>query len=335
MIWLQFALCAAVIFFAGSKLSLCGEQIAVKGALGKNFVGLVLLAAIASSSQLIAGVSAVTLHDLPDLAVGAYMGSCMFNMLMIGLLDFFSRNRPVSHRVKPGHILSAGFGIVLVSFAAIDILFGKRLPVLTLFHSMDPITFLFIPVYLLAMRLIYRYERSRQKAAATEQTGSHVAHQEQSWARLIFTFSVCAILIVATSSYLPELADQIQKATGWGQSFIGLSFIAITTCMPEIAVSTSAARRASFDVAVASLLGSNLFYMVALAITDFCYLKEPLLRHVSSSNALAAMTAVVSMAIVIIALTYRAEKKPLILAGDAAALIFMYVFANVLLFGAN
>ena len=105
--------------------------------------------------------------------------------------------------------------------------------------------------------------------------------------------------------------------------------------MPEIAVSTSAARRGSFDVAVASLLGSNLFYMVALAITDFCYQKEPLLRHVSSANALAAMTAVVSMAIVIIALTYRAEKKLLFMAGDAAALICVYILANVLLFGQN
>ena len=137
---------------------------------------------------------------------------------------------------------------------------------------------------------------------------------------------------MSASLYLPSLAEHIQKETGWGESFIGLSFIAITTCLPEIAVSTSAAKRGSYDIAVASLLGSNLCYMVILAITDFCYLKEPLLRHVSTTNALAAMTAIVSMAIVIIALTYRAEKKLLFIAGDTIALVFVYLFANVLLF---
>lgn len=335
MVWLEIAICAAIIFFAGGKLSRFGDIIADKSGLSKNWMGLVLLAIIASSSQLIASVSAVTLHDLPDMAVGGLMGSCMFNMLVIGLLDLFSKKLPVSNRVHHGHILSAGFGIVLLGFAAIDMLFGKNLPGLPLMHLMDPITVAFVPVYLLAMRLTLNFEKHRLEEFDHQENQMETQETQQSWFKLIALFVVYGLLILGASCYLPTLAEEVLRQTHWAQGFVGLSFVAVTTCMPEIAVSTSAARRGSFDVAVASLLGSNLCYMVILAITDFCYLKEPLLRHVSSSNSLAALTAIVSMAIVIIALTYRAEKKLLFLAGDAVALVFVYLFANYLLFSAR
>jgi cation:H+ antiporter len=88
-------------------------------------------------------------------------------------------------------------------------------------------------------------------------------------------------------------------------------------------------------MAVANLLGSNLFNVVILAITDFCYVKAPLLRVVSQSNTLIALTAMISMGIVVIGLTYRAEKKWLVLSGDALALLLVYLLANILLFVAH
>ncbi|MBS1998910.1 MAG: hypothetical protein JSS86_21440 [Cyanobacteria bacterium SZAS LIN-2] len=118
-IWMEFALCAAVIMFAGTKLTLHGDVIADKTGLGRNWVGLVLLATITSLPELVTGVSAVTLNDLPDMAVSGTLGSCMFNMLVIAGLDLLSRGRPVSQMVHQGHMLSAGFGIVLVCFAAV------------------------------------------------------------------------------------------------------------------------------------------------------------------------------------------------------------------------
>lgn len=331
-VWIQFAICGALILFAGSRLSQYGELIADKSGFSKNWVGSILLAVIASSSQLVASISAAVFHDLPDMAVGGLMGSCMFNMLVIGLLDLFSRHKPVSKMVHHGQTISAGFAIVLLAFAAIDILFGKNLPAVHVFNLMDPITMAFVPVYLIAMNLSFSFERTRRQVR--EQIGSmpDAGQEKRSWLGLIAPFSIYAVLIFAASSYLPVLAEHIQEQTGWGQSFIGLSFIAITTCLPELAVSVSAATRQSFDIAVGSLLGSNLCYMVILAITDFCYAKGPLLRHVSGLNALAALTAIVSMAIVVIALTYRPGKKFLFIAGDAVGLILVYLLANVLLF---
>jgi cation:H+ antiporter len=86
---------------------------------------------------------------------------------------------------------------------------------------------------------------------------------------------------------------------------------------------------------LANLLGSNLFNIVILTITDFCYQKGPLLRDVSVVNTLPALTAMISMGIVVIGLTYRSEKKFLFLAGDAVGILLVYILANILLLAAH
>ncbi len=333
-IWVQFAICAGIILYAGSQLSRYGDVIAEKTGLGGNWIGLVLLATVTSLPELITGVSAVTLHDLPDMAVSGTLGSCMFNMMVIAALDTLSRNRPVSHRVHQGHMLSAGFGIVLIGFAAIDILFGKHLPILTHLNSIDPISLVYIVVYLTAMKLIYSYESQRVQEFVGEVAES-AKLENGSLARSIIMFVLNSLLIVAAACYLPALGEQIAKMTGWGESFVGSSFIAITTSLPEIAVSVAAARIGCFDMAVANLLGSNLFNVVILAVIDFCYLKGPLLRSVSQINTLTALTAMIAMGITVIGLTYRSEKKFLFLAGDAVAIFFVCLMANILLFAAH
>jgi len=329
-VWLEFTLCAVAIMFAGTKLSFHGDVIAQKTGLGGSWVGLVLLAVVTSLPELITGVSAVTIKDLPEMAVSGTIGSCMFNMLVLAGLDLLSKNRPVSHLIHQGHMLSAGFGIVLISFAAIDILFGKHLPYIKALNSIDPLSIAFVIVYLIAVKLIYAYEKTRVKEFAGEI--AEATAPGGTLRRSIVMFTLYSLLIVAAACYLPDAGEKIALTTGWGQNFIGTSFIAITTSLPEITVSVAAARLGSFDMAVANLLGSNLFNIAILAVIDFCYLKAPLLRSVSDMNALIALATIISMAIVVIGLTYRSETKFAFLASDALAILFVYIMANVLLF---
>ncbi len=333
-IWLLFFACASVILFAGSQLSRYGDVIAERTGLGGNWIGLVLLATVTSLPELITGVSAVTLNDLPDMAVSGTLGSCMFNMMVIASLDLLTKQRPVSNLVHHGHVLSAGFGIVLIGLAAIDIGFNKFLPQVTCLNSIGLISILYVAIYLLAMRLIYAFDR-QQILEFVEEVASQESAAKMSLSRAVIMFSVNALLIVIAACYLPALGEQIAKLTGWGESFVGSSFIAITTSLPEITVSVTAARMGSFDMAVANLLGSNLFNIAILAIIDLCYRKGPLLHAVSPINAIPALTAIICTGIVVIGLTYRSEKKILFLAGDAAAIVLACVLANILLFIAH
>lgn len=333
-VWLQFGLCAAVILYAGYKLSVLGDIIADKTGLGKSWIGLVLLATVTSLPELITGISAVTFNDLPDMAVSGTLGSCMFNILVIAALDLLSKTRPVSYMVHQGHILSAAFGIILLGFATIAIVFGKDIPAIPGLAFIDGFSIVFVIIYLIAMKLVFSYEKQRLQEFVGN-IAEAADSPSPSFPRALFSFTVHALIIVAAACYLPELGEQIAKITGWGESFIGSLFIAITTSLPEITVSVTAARLGSFDMAVANLLGSNLFNVAILAAIDACYVKGPLLRSVGQISTLSALTAMIATAIVVIGLIYRTEKKLLFVAGDAAAIFIVCVLANVFLFFAH
>lgn len=333
-IWIEFAICAGVILYSGSRLSVYGDLIAEKTGLAKGWIGLVLLATVTSLPELITSVSAVTLNNLPSMAVSGTIGSCMFNMMVIALLDVLSKHKPVSNMVQSGHLLSCGFGILLLGLVALEIGFGRHFPILTSLNSIAPTSILFIAVYLIAMRLIFDYEKVRINET-TGELAEGVAGKDTSLTKALVLFAAFSVMIVVAACFLPGLGEQIAKQTGWGESFIGSSLIAITTSLPEITVSVTAARMGSFDMAVANLLGSNLFNVAILAITDLCYLKGPLLQAVDPVNSSTAICSMMALAVVVIGLTYRSEKKFWYLAGDAIAICIIYVIANAILFLAH
>ena len=120
-VWLQFLMCAAVIFFAGTRLSKYGDVIAEKSGLGRTWIGVILMASVTSLPELITGFSSVVVFDLPNIAAGDVLGSCMFNLLILAFLDFQTPGASVSSRAHHGHILTAGFGVILLSIAATGI----------------------------------------------------------------------------------------------------------------------------------------------------------------------------------------------------------------------
>jgi Ca2+/Na+ antiporter len=157
-IWLQFGICAAIITVAGSKLSNYGNLIAEKSGLGDTVVGLVLLATVTSLAELITGISAVTVTDLPDLAVGAVLGSCVFNLALLVILDFLYRGESVYSKAHQGHVLAAGFGIVLIGFTGFSVL-GSSAGILPTLAHIGLYTPVILVTYLPAMRTVFYSER--------------------------------------------------------------------------------------------------------------------------------------------------------------------------------
>ena len=62
----------------------------------------------------------------------------------------------------------------------------------------------------------------------------------------------------------------------------------------------AALRLGALNMAIANLLGSNLFDMLVLAIDDIAFLKGPLLSHVSPVHAVSAFSAVIMTGIVVV-----------------------------------
>jgi cation:H+ antiporter len=318
LLWLQFALLTAVIVCAGYYLSTYGDVIAEKTGMGRTWVGVILMASVTSLPELITGVSSVVVFDLPNIAIGDVFGSCMFNILIIALLDALSGPTPISAKAHQGQVLAAGFGVLLLGIAAIAISAGDRLPAFSWFGIYS---LAFLAIYLIAMRMVFLFEKKRIAELVQERI------EAARYDKALMFYAVNALLVVVAATYLPHLADQIAVATGLGRTFVGTIFVALATSLPELVVSISAVRIDATDLMFGNLLGSNLFNMAILGLDDLLYVKEPLLAHASPAHLATASAAMAMTAIAVIGLTYRVSKKRLWFAWDSWAMLVVYAFA--------
>jgi cation:H+ antiporter len=95
----------------------------------------------------------------------------------------------------------------------------------------------------------------------------------------------------------------------WQQTFVGTLFVAFATSVPEIVVTVSALRLGALDMAIANLLGSNLFDIAIVAIDDIAFLPGPILAQVSPLHAVSALSAIMMSGVVIVGLLYRPPQR--------------------------
>lgn len=299
MVWAKFFICAVLIGFAGPVLTRSGDIIARRTGISRTWVGLLLLATATSLPELFTGISAVTVADAPDIAVGDALGSCVFNLAMLVVLDAMHRDAPMYGRMDQGHILTAGFGVILIGFAGVSLLLGRDGLDFKILH-VGVYTPVILVLYLVAMRSAYVYERSRPVPLAA--TGDD---PDVTLAMAVTRYLAAAAVVVVAGTWLPFVAVEIADVMGWRATFVGTLLVAGATSLPELVVTISALRLGALDMAIANLLGSNLFDVLILAIDDIFYVRGPLLSAVSATHAITAFAAVIMSGIVIVALLYR------------------------------
>lgn len=328
LLWPAFILCTAAIVYAGSKLSRYGDVIAEKTGLGRTWIGVVLMSAVTSLPELVTGIGSVTYADVPDIAVGDVLGSCVFNMLILAILDAVYKPMPISTKAQQGHVLSAGFGILLLSAVTLSLFLQQRVIVL---GWLGIYSLFFVVVYFFAMKIVYQHER-REIARFVKETAAEFQYADISTRSAVLNYIFNAAIVVIAAMFLPKIGEGIATATGLGQSFVGTIFIAISTSLPEVVVSVAAVRMGAVDLAIGNLFGSNIFNIFILGIDDLFFVKGPILSYSNQNHAVPALCAMMMTAIAIIGLTYRAEKKRLIIAWDSLMIVLLYLLNLVLLY---
>jgi len=320
LIWLQFTLCAALIGAAGVRLSRYGDVIAAHTGLSRNWVGLILLATVTSLPELVTGLSAVTVANAPDIAVGDVLGSCVFNLFILALIDAFYRQHSLYALVGTGHLASAGYGVLLLAGVALAVVLSAQGLVPTLGH-VSLASALLMAGYLLAMRTLYLLEQ-RQTAAAEPE-----APPAMTLKTALMGYGVASAVIVGAGIWLPMIGVRLAEVMGWSNSFVGTLFIAFATSVPELATTWGAVRIGAIDMAFGNLLGSNLFDVVILAIDDMAYTQGPIFSGVSTVHAVSALSACIMSGVVIVALAYRpAVRVARVATWAGVALLALYLF---------
>lgn len=145
-----FVLAAMVLMLVVPPLVRATNDIAALTGIGATFIGTTLLSLVTSLPELLAAWAAVRI-GAPELAVGNLFGSSVFNMLGLGISDFFYTPGRLLGAIDPSFVMVALLGVLLTGMAMLGTL--ARLERRLLIIEADAL--LIIVTYLAGMYILF------------------------------------------------------------------------------------------------------------------------------------------------------------------------------------
>jgi len=311
LLWGRFAFLSFVVILAGTVLTRYADAISEKLQLGRVFIGMMFLGFVTSLPEMVITLFSLVEVDRPNMGVGNIYGSCLFNLFMICLVDWLFMRGRIFVRTERGEAVCGLMSIVLVAISLAGLTLGARFGVS---HSrfFDPLginfgitSFLILVVYVVALWVLYRAERTPKEEQAA-------SHNRSGLRRLLLLSGVAALAIVLAGALLTRTCDRIATTYRLGHSFVGTAFLAAISSMPELVCTFAAARLGSVGLAFGNIFGSNLFNIAILGITDAAWRKGLIFaQKTSNEHVVVGLCIVIVTAIYIMAgqMNYRARRR--------------------------
>jgi cation:H+ antiporter len=291
-IWTQFFLCSLAIIVSGTALTRYGDRIAERSGLGRLWVGAVLLSVVTSLPEVVTACSSAWLRK-PDIALQNMIGSNLFNLLVLVMLDMLIRNRAVLAEASPRHRVSALTGaVMMLTVAGASLFFNLAQDQGWTFgvYAHIPIgieSLLLAGIYIWAMNRIFRVGRE-ERASGPDPEKPLTYHQGGMKNSRIYAVFIAVSLVIVAAGWRMTVLGKIISETPLNiagrqvmitDNFVGMILIAVATSLPELVVTISAARIGATDLAVGNILGSNIFNMAILALSDAFFFPGPILLY--------------------------------------------------------
>lgn len=326
---LAFLVAALVLVRAAVTLARAGDEIAERTALGRVFVGTLLLAGATSLPELVTDVTAA-LADAPDLAVGDLLGSSMANMAILAVLDLSYRGR-VWPSVELAHARVAAMAIALTALVAMGIATppGWRIGWVGLDTVAVAVVYVAAVTWFRRAPMVARVGAGLPTVptAGTVVTGDGAAPPvaPPPVGPSITRFVLAAAVVFVSAPVLAVAAKEIADSAGIAETTVGTGMLAVTTSLPELVVSLAAVRIGAHDLAVGNLFGSNAANMAVLVAADIAYVDGPILAAVSPVQLVAATAAILLMALATAAIVSGTETRIGHFEPDAVLVLLAYV----------
>jgi cation:H+ antiporter len=324
LLFLQVIVCIALVIFIGSWLSQSADILAEKTGLGRTWVGTILLAGVTSLPELATGASAIVVFNAPDLAVGGILGSCLFNLLILALLDIFMGPEPLLKNAQISHGLAASLGCIMLGITAAGMMLSQT-GVNFVFANVGLPSVLLLFLYFVSARMIAKFE-TRRRAEILEEEVEAFQYQHITKAQAYRRFVILSVAIVIVSIWLAFLGDQVAQVTGLGESFVGAILLATATSLPEVVASLAAVRLNAVDLAVSNVFGSNITNLAILGFYDLVYRQGNLWSNISQIHSFTSVVAMIMTCVAITGLIYHAvSRSRMYISWDGLTLIILYL----------
>ncbi len=253
---------AWVFALAGFALLFVAGDLVVRGAtclardigVSELLVGLVVIAFGTSSPELVVSMRAV-FAETPDIAVGNVIGSNIANILLV--LGVGAMIHPIAMR----HNVVWRDGVVMLA-ATIFLLWLSRQPGGTITQTAG-----LVLVGGLVLYILYSYFTERRKPEPSPgilNRGKLVQNRPGRLLRhSLYLLAGLAGLLLGANALLYG-AEFIARDAGVSEATIGVTLVAFGTSVPELAAVSIAAMRGHPQLALGSVVGSNIFNILAV-----------------------------------------------------------------------
>jgi cation:H+ antiporter len=267
-------LAAGVILIAGYKLEGWAERISRRTGLGQVFAGMILLAIATSLPEIATSVTAALRGDI-QLAVNNLLGGVIMQTMVLALADIVGGKRALTGRAPSFGLLIQGVGLILLlSVVAVVASLDAHWKDHGWFADVGP--GVIVAVYVAMQFITMRAQRDPRWKPAADKAGSAETEEVEedepktdaqiSLRALLFRFALGSAAIAVGGFLVVVCTEQIAESTGASTSFLGFTLVALTTSLPEVATSFTAARRKRGLAAVSNVFGSNSFDVALLGL---------------------------------------------------------------------
>ena len=258
MIFVIYAIIAAAVTCLSIKAADYVELIDKKTSLSGAFIGGIMLSAVTSLPELFTSLSSTLLLDEPGLCIGNILGSNLFNLTALAvMIVVFSRT--FAH-ADIAHSHQNVLWLLLIAYAAIALnMFGIL--------SMEVCTVSVTSIILVACYAAsVKYLSGEESGEEGDEDTSPLTLKQ-----VLVRFALVAVGIVVLSILISKVTDLLAEELGLGKSLAGALFMGVATSLPELSSTIALFRKKCFDIAVGNIVGSNIFNLIILSVSDVLY----------------------------------------------------------------
>lgn len=277
----------AVLYFAGDRLVVYASALAERLGLSPAVIGLTIVAAGTSAPELFVSLFAA-LKGKPEIAAANVLGSNIANVSLILGLTAMIRPIPIAATVArldyPFLLLSTWVSLLLCRDLLLD-----RLEAGFLVASV--VAFMGYSVAA-AKRVVPEAEKEKLEGLVPK---AAEPKSQRSPALLIAGIVGAAAVLGVGSDLLVRGASGIAARLGMSDRVIGLTLVAVGTSLPELVASVLAAVRGHHELALANVVGSNIFNLLFILGSCGVVRPVPLAPGLVAVDFWAAMAAAVAL----------------------------------------
>ena len=271
LVWTKFFLLLILVYIFGSRVTKSSDIIAEKKGWGRAFMGVVFISMVTSFPELFTGISAASIVKSPEISLGQIVGSCIFNVTIIALIQIIFRKNSLFRNNSKNDLFPLLFSFLMILLFSSSLLISFRVRILNVGIS----SILIFVIYIIFLHHIFKNRK-------VENAGTN--YREENLKQAVISFSISAIIIIAVGFYLPIVGKELATKMGWTDSFVGVIFLAFVTSFPELIVSITAARIGAFEMLLGNIAGSNLFNIGIIFVIDIFYFEGDIIADITDKN---------------------------------------------------